>query len=52
VPLGAELRLRLYFPGGTSHDVVAQAVERRPAIVDGKVRHRLHLKIAPESAER
>ena len=51
VPAGEELRVRLYFPDGRFQDVVAQAIDRIPALVGGQVRHRLQLRILRDEAD-
>ena len=45
VTQGEELRLWLHHPDGDSEAIVAKAIERTPALVDGMVRHRVRLSV-------
>ena len=45
VTQGEELQLWLHHPGGESEAIVAKAIERTPALVDGMVRHRVRLSV-------
>jgi len=45
VAQGEELQLWLHHPGGESEAIVAKAIERTPALVDGLVRHRVRLSV-------
>ena len=52
VTQGEELQLWLHHPGGESEAIVAKAIERTPALVDGMVRHRVRLSVLrPREAE-
>ena len=52
VTQGEELQLWLHHPGGESEAIVAKAIERTPALVDGLVRHRVRLSVLrPREAE-
>jgi hypothetical protein len=42
---GEELQVWLHHPDGESEAIVAKAIERTPALVDGMVRHRVRLSV-------
>lgn len=42
---GEELQVWLHHPDGESEAIVAKAIERTPALVDGLVRHRVRLSV-------
>jgi hypothetical protein len=49
---GEELQVWLHHPDGESQAIVAKAIERTPALVDGMVRHRVRLSVMrPKGAE-
>ena len=45
---GEELQVWLHHPDGESETIVAKAIERTPALVDGTVRHRVRLSVLRE----
>lgn len=45
VTQGEELQVWLHHPDGASEAIVAKAIERTPALVDGVVRHRVRLSV-------
>jgi hypothetical protein len=52
VAQGEELQVWLHHPDGESEAIVAKAIERTPALVDGMVRHRVRLSVLrPKEAQ-
>ena len=45
VAQGEELQVWLHHPDGESEVILAKAIERTPALVDGMVRHRVRLSV-------
>ena len=52
VPQGEELKVWLHYSDGTSKAVVARALERTPALLDGLIHHRIRLQVVARKAQR
>ena len=52
VPQGEELKVWLHYSDGTSKAVVARALERTPALMDGLIQHRIRLQVVARRAQR
>jgi hypothetical protein len=52
VPKGEELKVWLHYSDGTSQAVVARAMERTPALMDGLIQHRIRLQVVARKAQK
>ena len=52
IPKGEELKVWLHYTDGTSKAVVAHALERTPALMDGLIRHRIRLQVVARKTQR
>jgi hypothetical protein len=52
VPQGEELKVWLHYTDGTSKAVLARALQRTPALMDGLIQHRVRLQIVDRKSQR
>ena len=52
VPKGEELKVWLHYTDGTSKALVARAMERTPALIDGLIQHRIRLQVVARKAQK
>ena len=52
VPKGEDLKVWLHYTDGTSKAVVARAIERTPALMDGLIQHRIRLQVVARKTQR
>ena len=52
VPQGEELKVWLHYTDGTSKAVVARALDRTPALLDGLIHHRIRLQVVARKAQK
>ena len=52
VPKGEDLKVWLHYTDGTSKAVVARAIERTPALMDGLIQHRTRLQVVARKTQR
>jgi hypothetical protein len=52
VPQGEELKVWLHYTDGTSKTVVARALDRTPALMDGLIQHRIRLQVVARKARK